>query len=291
MTSLLRHILACNRHDPSRFVPLFVSGHKVGLVTSSVARHLAAADHGFSMDRSGLRFDAPSMAERSALLADAVETLQQAGLCPRSRGELFPVVERWGGSVLALVDRAACAVFGFPSFGLHVHGLVRDGEETSMWIGRRGLDRGLAPGALDNMIAGGQPHGLSLMENLVKEAAEEASLPPSLARTARPVGAVAYCQDQPPNGGDEPSGVKRDVLFIYELFLPPDVRPKPADDEVAGFALWPARQALRRAQETDDFKFNVPLTLIEFGIRHGLIGPDDPDYLALLRGLLGRTQP
>lgn len=291
MTSLLRHILACNRHDPSRFVPLFVSGHKVGLVTFSVARHLAAADHDFSMDRSGLRFDAPSMAERSAALADAVQTLQQAGLCPPSRGELFPVVERWGGPALALVDRAACAVFGFPSFGLHVHGLVHDGEEPSMWIGRRGLDRGLAPGALDNMIAGGQPHGLSLVENLVKEAEEEASLPPSLARTARPVGAVAYCQDQPPITGDEPSGVKRDVLFVYELFLPFDVRPEPADEEVAGFALWPARQALLRAQETDDFKFNVPLTLIEFGIRHGLIGPDDPDYLALLRGLLGRTQP
>ena len=63
-----------------------------------------------------------------------------------------------------------------------------------------------------------------------------------------------------------------------------------ADDEVAGFVLWPAGRALRRAQETDDFKFNVPLTLIEFGIRHGLIGPDDPDYLALLRGLIGRTQ-
>ena len=257
----------------------------------AVAQQLTAADHGFSADRFGVRFQAPSLAARSEALARAVETLQQAGLCPPSRGELFPVVERWGGPVLALVDRAACAVFGFPSFGLHVHGLVEDGRETGMWIARRGLDRGLAPGALDNMIAGGQPHGLSLMENLVKEAAEEASLPAPLARTARPVGAVAYCQDQPPIAGGEPSGVKRDVLFVYDLHLPLNVRPEPADDEVAGFALWPARQVLQRAQETDDFKFNVPLTLIEFGIRHGLIGPDDPDYLALLRGLVGQIQP
>lgn len=286
MSGFLRHIAACNRHDPAKFLPLSVNSRQAGLVTYPVAEMLVSDLSGFKRDRSGIRLDAKTVDATSASLADGVEALQRAGLCPPCRGELFPVVERWGGPVLATVDRAACAVFGFMSFGLHVHGLVRTDNGLSMWIARRGLDRQLAPGALDNMIAGGQPHGLTLMENLVKEAAEEASLPMAVAQSARPVGAVAYCQDQPLRGDGVPSGVKRDVLFIYDLHLPPDCVPSPADSEVAGFVLWPAERALARARDTDDYKFNVPLILIEFGIRHGMITPEDPDYLAILNGLL-----
>jgi hypothetical protein len=40
-------------------------------------------------------------------------------------------------------------------------------------------------------------------------------------------------------------------------------------------------------RETDDFKFNVNLVLIDFGLRRGLIGPEDQDYLALVEGLRG----
>lgn len=289
MTGLLRHVAACNRHDPARFLTLLIGGRATGMVTRAVAARLAETIPEFTLDRTGLRLAASSSEACTALLQDAVEALRQVGMCPPARNELFSVVERWGGPLLAVVDRAACPVFGFQSFGVHVHGLVRDRAGLSMWIARRGLDRGLAPGALDNMIAGGLPHGLSPMDTLVKEAAEEASLPPSVARTAVPVGAVAYRQDQPPRGDGAPAGIKRDTLFVYELYLPPDVRPTPGDDEVGGFALWPAERALVRARETDDYKFNVPLTLIEFGIRRGLIGPDDADYLALLGGLFRRV--
>ena len=39
-------------------------------------------------------------------------------------------------------------------------------------------------------------------------------------------------------------------------------------------------------RETDDFKFNVNLVLIDFLARHGLLDPDkEPDYAALIRGL------
>jgi hypothetical protein len=38
-------------------------------------------------------------------------------------------------------------------------------------------------------------------------------------------------------------------------------------------------------RETDDFKFNVALVLIEFFVRRGVVGPDDPDYVAILDGL------
>jgi hypothetical protein len=46
-----------------------------------------------------------------------------------------------------------------------------------------------------------------------------------------------------------------------------------------------AQEVIALAAKGDDFKFNVNLVLIDFGLRHGLIPPDDPDYLALATGI------
>ena len=43
-------------------------------------------------------------------------------------------------------------------------------------------------GMYDHIVAGGQPHGLSLSANLIKECKEEASIPLELAAQAKSVG-------------------------------------------------------------------------------------------------------
>ena len=65
-----------------------------------------------------------------------------------------------------------------------------------------------------------QPHGLSCQENVIKECGEEASVPAALAAGARAAGAVSYTALQP-------AGLKRDVLFCYDLELPLDFVPQP----------------------------------------------------------------
>ena len=65
-----------------------------------------------------------------------------------------------------------------------------------------------------------QPHGLSPQENVIKECQEEASIPRELAQLAVPAGAVSYCSEQA-------EGLKRDVLFCYDLELPQDFVPEP----------------------------------------------------------------
>lgn len=55
---------------------------------------------------------------------------------------------------------------------------------------------------------------------MVKECREEASIPEDLARNAKPVGAVSYEEVQD-------RGLKRDVLFCYDLKLPVDFVPEP----------------------------------------------------------------
>jgi hypothetical protein len=147
-----------------------------------------------------------------------------------------------------------------------------------LWIGTRARDKLVAPGKLDNLVAGGQPVGLGLTENLIKECAEEADIPEALARQARAVGAITYAMAVP-------EGLRADTLFVYDLALDPSFVPRNTDGELESFALWPAQLVAERVRTTDDFKFNVNLVIIDFLIRHGLLPPEHPEYLDLVFGL------
>lgn len=123
-----------------------------------------------------------------------------------------------------------------------------------------------------------QPVGISCADNVVKECFEEAGVPESLARTARPVSIVGCEQMQP-------LGLKRDVLFVYDLELPASFQPVPQDGEVSEFMLLPVEEVLERIASTDDFKPNVELVVLDFCVRHGYLSPDQPGYATLLAGL------
>ena len=131
---------------------------------------------------------------------------------------------------------------------------------------------------LDNFVAGGQPVGIGLMDNVVKEAGEEAGVPPELARHARPVGAITYCQETT-------IGLKPGVMFCYDLELPADFVPHNTDGELEDFYLWPVEKVMEVVADKSDFKFNCNLVCIDFFVRHGLLDPTRPDYVDIVRGL------
>jgi 8-oxo-dGTP pyrophosphatase MutT (NUDIX family) len=288
MTGFLRHIAACNTHDPARYRPFRVAGQVVGCVRADLVDTLPALGDVFepvsaeSVDGSGggialaPRFTTPD--QRSRALAFALDRLLAAGVLKKLRREAYPVLTRWGAEPLATIDRGAVPLFGLKSFGLHVNGYVRRADGLHLWVGKRAMDRGIAPGQYDNLVAGGQPAGLTLAENLVKEAAEEAGLDAATALTARPVGHIAYRMDNH-------IGLKDDTLFCFDLELGEGVVPRNTDGEVERFELWPVARVLESVRDTDDWKFNVNLVVIDFLIRHGIIGPDHPEYLALGQGL------
>ena len=142
-----------------------------------------------------------------------------------------------------------------------------------------GADKGTYPGMLDNMVAGGQPHGLGLKENMVKECGEEAGIPPEIAQRVQPVGMILYDHQS----GD---GAKPDRQYCFDLEVPADFEPVAADGEVDEFMLWPIEQVAARVRDTFAFKFNCNLVIIDFLIRHGILDPDsEPDYTDLCRGL------
>ncbi len=101
-----------------------------------------------------------------------------------------------------------------------------------------------------------------------------------LAARALPVGGISYCTERP-------EGLRRDVLFDFDLELPANFRPANADGEISDFYLWPMERVIENVRDTDDFKFNCALVVIDFLIRHGFLGPGDPEYVDLLGGLHG----
>jgi len=193
---------------------------------------------------------------------------------------LYPVTHSWGGPAPLLMERAAVPYFGIRGFGVHLNGFVRGRNGLRMWVARRSSSKPTSPGKLDQLVAGGQPAGIGLKRNLVKECAEEAGIPASLADQATAVGAVTYALGTP-------VGFRPDVLFTFDLELPVEFLPVNTDGEVAEFYLWPMGRVLEVLRDTERFKFNCALVAIDFAIRHGFIPPDHPDYVEIVHGLRG----
>ncbi|NNG04181.1 MAG: DUF4743 domain-containing protein [Inquilinus sp.] len=278
--ALIDRIAACNVHDLSQYRHFRIGDAPVGWLRPELIRRLAAYPAVFVADGEELVL-APGLSDpdaRTEAVGEVVARLSESGELPALRGEQFSVKTHWGAPALLAIDRGVAARFGILSFGLHVNGHVDGADGLEMWIGRRARDRLVAPGELDHIVAGGQPHGLTLTENLLKECAEEADLPPDLALTARPAGAITYTMEAR-------GGLKRDVIFVYDLAVPAGFEPRNTDGEVEAFFRWPIAEILARLRDTDDFKFNVGPVIIDFMIRHGVLTPDEPGYVEMLKAL------
>lgn len=271
--SLLDRARVCRQWNPDDYRPFVVEGRQLGWVTHALARRLADFPDLLAVEARGVTL-LPTVAgyeRRTQAMAALVERLIESGHVPRRRGELYPVLRDWQETPLFALDRGAVPILGVRSFGVHLNGYVEDAEGLKLWVGKRSPTKPTAPGKLDHLVAGGQPLGLTPWANLLKECHEEAGLTPDLAGRARPAGLISYrCRFT--------DGQRDDVLFVYDLALPPDWVPDPQDDEVQEFYLWPVEQVIERLRRSEDFKFNVALVSIDFLIRRGLVGPEEPGF-------------
>ncbi len=277
---LLRHVLRCNAWTPDSFLPFLVEGRRVGRVRKDFAPVCARHPDAFAVTDRAVSV-APRLTtfeDRTHAVGAALHRMAEMGHLASWRGEPFAVAAAPGGEVFLHMERAAVARFGILGVGVHLNGFVRTPGGPSVWVGRRSPDKPTEPGKLDQLVAGGQPATLGLTDNLIKECAEEADIPEDLARRARPVGAVTYTLELE-------NGLRRDILYVYDLELPADFAPRNTDGEIDHFMLWPAEEVVRSLRETDDWKFNCTLVAIDFLIRHGVLTADDPEYLPLLNGL------
>jgi 8-oxo-dGTP pyrophosphatase MutT (NUDIX family) len=257
----LRHVRSCsNATLPGGRLPFLIGKAPVGWVRPALARALAGSPEvTVASNRVVLR--------GAAALPNIARSLAAQGHY-RWRNEAFDVRATQDGPALAQIDRGAIPSFGVVAVGVHVNGLVHRPDGLHVWIARRAAGKLLDPRKLDHITAGGVPAGLTPGQTLVKEAAEEAAIPAELAREARCVATIGYAMERP-------EGLRRDLLYCYDLDLPPDFSPRAADGEVEGFELWPITRVLRTVRDTGEFKFNVNLVLIDLFLRQGLIPAGD----------------
>ena len=277
--SFLDRVKACHGFRPAEFRRFIVGGEAVGWVVPSFAEALRPHRRVFSVDEREVRLseELGDFEARTEAVQEVLEELVRSKVLRKLRREPYPVGTGWGSVPLLTVDRAVVPLFGIEAYGIHVNGIVRGKDGLKLWVGRRARDKATAPGKLDHLVAGGHPHGISLADNLAKEAKEEANIPEALARKAVPVGAVSYRLRNE-------EGLRNDVLFNYDLEVPEGFKPENTDGEVEAFFLWPVEKVMQVLRDSDEFKFNVALVTIDFLIRHGYIRPDDPDYEALVHG-------
>jgi 8-oxo-dGTP pyrophosphatase MutT (NUDIX family) len=273
--SLLWHIKRCNDWQADRHLPLFLKDARIGWVRRANAQHLRRFPEVFQVGEDRVLVVAEGDADAlTRQVDDALERLTAEGILPKWRYEEFPVLRRWGEKPLFRIDRGAVPFLGIRAYGVHVNG--RRGDR--LWIGRRAPDKKVAPNKLDNLVAGGISAAHGLEETLFKEAKEEADLDHALVERAIPVGAVTYRLEHE-------VGTRDDVLFLYDLEVPEGVTPRNTDGEIVEFALRDAHEVIDQVRRTDDFKFNVNLVLIDFALRHGIVGLRDSEYLDLVTGL------
>lgn len=279
--SFLDHIRDANNWDPAGFVPFTVATQTVGWVRRDRIGRLRDFPAAFRIDSDHVAM-APEPGDyesRTVAMDAALQVLRDDGEFPGWRDEFYPVMQTWGDAPLMRVERVTTPWFGIRCWGVHVNGYVRRADSLHMWVARRARGKSTYPGMLDNMVAGGQAIGLGLLENVVKESAEEAAIPADIAGRARPVGMISYCHEFE-------HGMKPDQQFNYDLELPGDFIPRNADGEVESFELWPIERVVETVRETRDFKFNCNLVIIDFLIRHGLLtAENEPNYAALCMGL------
>lgn len=279
--TFLDHIRVCNEHDPARYLPFHAAGQRVGWVARDfAARRLSAFPEFFSItaDSIALHDKLDDFESRTAAMKTVTDALRADGTVTAWRDEYYAVAPRFGAAPLFKVERAAAPKFGVTSLGVHLNGIVRGADGLKMWVSRRSAVKATYPNELDNLCAGGISYGHGVRDTLIKESHEEASIPPQLAERARPASAITYCCERD-------GGLRPDILFVYDLELPADFKPRPNDGESAGFELWPIENVMETVRGSFDFKFNCNLVIIDYLIRQGLIGPEEPDYLALVAGL------
>jgi isopentenyldiphosphate isomerase len=283
--SFLDHIKRCNNAELSQFEPWFVGLERAGFIHRNFAPVLAARPALFSHRDKAWHLD-PALdtpEKRSAAMrAFLLELREQGHFKGLWREEAYAVTWKFTRPALLEMERSAVPWFGVRAFGPHMTGYVRRKDGLHIWVPRRSYSKPTFPGQLDNTVAGGQPAGIGLHENLIKECGEEASIPPELARQAVAVGYVTYWNQ---SGAQ----LKPDIMTCFDLELPDDFTPRANDGEVHAFELWPVQRVFETVRDTTEFKYNCNLVLIDFFVRHGMLSADDPEFMPILEGLRSRT--
>ncbi|WFD18601.1 thiamine diphosphokinase [Malassezia caprae] len=281
---------ACQNDDPWADASLYAflcDGVQIGFVTAPVWEVLR--EHGAAQAWPLVL----QSAQRAVTFADACSSVEQR---TRAMNEvavwmrdhrMFPdPLDGWRNEQYAIygpgerariaftLERAACALFGLATFGVHLTAHTPDGR---IWVPKRSSTKSTWPGFYDNSVAGGITAGDGPLATVVRECEEEAGLPPPLVRERVQAAGVLTYFYKTERGWRQP-----EMQYVYDLLLPPDVVLAPSDGEAESFEPLDRTTILERMLQ-GTFKPNCTLVLLDFFIRHGwLTAESERDYAALV---------
>ena len=272
---------ACAFDPADSLLPFTVEGVLAGWMKRSFAEHLREWPEVFSVRPRGVgmlgHFE--TAAHRSAAIAEVVESLATETVINGWRNELVTVAETFYSQPLFHIERAATRHFGLTMHASHLNGLTTRNGEPHMWIAKRADNKFVDPGKLDNLAAGRIPRGLAPFDNMVKEAFEEAGIPPALGKTATGAG-VVRCKRE------VEEGLHHEIIFVHDIHLPDDFVPQNQDGEVSGFQCEPMAKMLGRLEENPrEFTVDAVLVALDCLIRHGHFTSNRDDYLEIIHAL------
>ena len=275
--SYLEHIKRCNTFAVGDYLPFVIEGEQLGWAKRSFIEHIKVYDSVFEIDDASLTFcpELNTVEMRSQAIAPILLSLHQKGVIDSWVNEIYSISNFFSEPARLFMERAAVSYFGVRGYGVHINGLVQKSDGVYVWIARRTKNKPFWPGKLDQVVAGGQPAGISLMQNVIKESAEEAAIPDSIASKAELVSEIHYCGE---TSGDTSRGMNIDTLFNYDLWLPEDFIPHNTDGEVYEFMLMPLEKVAWLTDNTDEFKDNCNLVNIDLLLRLGFITKSHSDY-------------
>ncbi|OZJ04768.1 hypothetical protein BZG36_01861 [Bifiguratus adelaidae] len=263
---------------------LFVNHVPVGLLTPDVVEKLVewndANGAPFLIEDSGIWFaHAKTAAKRSEVVRLLLEDWRATNAFRALKGKFIKtwIRERADG-VAFVMERAGTILFGVTAFGVHVNVFTRREGGIKLWCARRSQTKPTWPGLLDQCVAGGIEHGTSVYNTVIKECKEEANMPSTISKLAKNTGAIAYfCVSE--------NGLQPEIQYVFDLEIPEDFVPEPADGEAECFYLWDLDEVKQRML-AGEFKPNCALVNIDFMIRHGYVNAaNEPDYLSIIARL------
>lgn len=159
---------------PSGSDPIF---EMIRLPSSAATSHSNRDTNGEKMALTLSQHAGTTIESRTDAVMSVMKELKTQGIVTGWRDELYPVSTGFYDEPKLLVERAASSMLGILNYGVHINGLVKKqnlGEDNNwtekMWVARRSPTKSTYPGMMDQIVAGGQPAGLGLMENVLKGA-------------------------------------------------------------------------------------------------------------------------
>lgn len=213
----------------------------------------------------------------------------RVGRIKQRHGDVVPVpfpssTHTTTATTTLVMDRNTAPFLGVPSVGVHLNCFFMDPKtgDRSLWMAQRAAEKSTFPNAWDVTVAGGQPYGLTLENNLRKEAMEEAGIPAKLVHSkAKSVGCLSQMTSKP-----DGTCLKHSLYYCWDMEVSSDFVPNPTDGEVAKFELWNSQTLLEELLRGTRLRPAMKLVVADYLIRHGVITPgNEPDYAKIQMAL------